>query len=61
MTDKVISANDLARAAGVDQKLFRDRLRQARLSWHVLNERWTVPKDSPQHLDMRRVLERLIR
>jgi len=56
----MVTAVGMAREAGVCHRMFRRHLRRARLSWHVLNDRWSVPEGSPKHDDMRQVLAAMI-
>lgn len=52
----MITAVELAKAKGIDIRVFRRALRAANLKWHTHNERWEVPIDSQKHQDMQRVL-----
>jgi hypothetical protein len=61
MARVLITANDMADAAGVNPKTFRQALRAANLSWHSHFSRWEAEVDSPEHEDMRRVLATLTR
>ncbi len=54
-----VTAVDMAKEAGISPKRFRQALRKANLPWHSYYERWEVPEGSPEHEDMKRVLERL--
>lgn len=54
-----IAANEMADEAGVNRKTFRQALREAKLPWYVRYARWRVLRDSKQHEDMKRVLNRL--
>ena len=56
---KMISAIELAKAAGIDPKRFRAALRGAGLQWHSHNGRWEVRIGSTEHADMTRVLDTL--
>ncbi|MEQ8246196.1 MAG: hypothetical protein RID42_00800 [Alphaproteobacteria bacterium] len=56
-----ISAIDMARQANVEPKSFRRALRAEGLTWHRHAERWTVDRGGPEHRDMTRVLNRLVR
>ncbi len=49
----------MATAAGINHRLFRRKLRAARLAWHGVNDRWTVRLGSTEHRDMERVLAAL--
>ena len=55
------SAAEMARAAGLDPKAFRQTLRDENLPWHTHNDPWIVSVGSPEHEDMQRVLARLVR
>lgn len=61
MRQQEVTAADMARAAGVDPKLFRRELRAERFPWHRHNDRWTVTEGSDRHIEMRRVLEGIVR
>ena len=54
-----VSAVEMALDHGVDRRIFRRALRAARFPWHGWNERWTVERGSPQHQQMRAVLQDL--
>lgn len=56
---KTASAPEMARAAGIDPKAFRQALRDEDLPWHDYRDPWIVFVGSPEHKDMQRVLARL--
>ena len=60
---EVVTAIDMARSADISPKRFRRALRRAwragEFHWHDLNHHWTVEIGSPEHDDMKRVLDRL--
>lgn len=56
----MITAVDIARNNGVAPTLFRTKLRKEKFGWHVHGDPWTVPKNSPQHADMERVMSDLM-
>lgn len=58
-TSNEITANEMADEADISRKRFRRALREARLPWYVRYARWTVPRDSKKHADMKGVLNRL--
>jgi len=60
MSEPLITAVEMARHAGIDPKAYRRALRSEGLRWHGHNDRWTVPQDSPEHDDMRRVLTKML-
>jgi hypothetical protein len=47
--DELVSANEMADAAGVNRKSFRQALRDRHFPWHRHNEPWVVQKGSPEH------------
>lgn len=53
------TAADMARAAGVDPKIYRAALRRADLYWHAEGAAWTVLIGSDRHKEMEAVLGRL--
>lgn len=53
------NAEEMAKAAGVDAKTFRQALRDAKLSWHNHYDRWTVEVGSDKHADMERILREI--
>jgi hypothetical protein len=53
------TAEEMARHAGVDPKIFRQALREERFPWHGHYDRWTVAIGSEQHEAMKRVLKEL--
>jgi hypothetical protein len=53
------NAEEMAKAAGVDAKTFRQALRDAKLSWHDHYDRWTVEVGSKEHAEMERVLKEI--
>ena len=55
-----VSAVEMAKAAGIDPKRFRQALRDEEFDWHVHGASWTVNRHGPEHLDMERVLRRLV-
>jgi len=57
----MVSAAEMARAAGVSPKRFRAALRKERFPWHQYNDRWTAERGSDRHLAMQRVLQALLR
>lgn len=54
-----VTAVEIAKEAGVDQKAYRAELRRAQLPWHGHQERWSVARGSVEHQDMLRVLSGL--
>ena len=56
-----VTAADMARENGIDPKVFRAALRRQGFRWHQHNGRWTVPRNSPEHHNMLRVLELMTR
>src|SRR3546814_10224611 len=50
---------EMADACGIDQKRFRQTLRDAKLPWHAHGTPWVVKVGSSQHEDMRKVLQGL--
>ena len=61
MKADMIDAEEMGRNAGVNPKTFRSALRREGFVWHRHYERWTVRRGSPEHKDMRRVLNTLIK
>ena len=55
-----ITAVQIAKANGVDPKVFRERLSKAEMKWHQYGAPWEAPRDSPQHADMERVMAELM-
>lgn len=55
-----ITAVQIAKANGVDPKVFGGRLRKAEMKWHQHGAPWEVPRGSPQHADMERVMAELM-
>lgn len=55
-----VTAIELAKAPGVNPKMYRSALRGAQLKWRSRYERWRVPEDSPEHHEMLHVLKRLL-
>ena len=55
-----VSAVEMAKAAGIDPKRFRQALRDEEFDWHIHGASWTVNRGGPDHLDMERVLRRLV-
>ncbi|MBA4234035.1 MAG: hypothetical protein C0465_26025 [Ralstonia sp.] len=55
----MITAVEMARAAGIDPKRFRAALRGANLKWHAHSGSWVVQVGSSRHADMQRVLDTL--
>jgi hypothetical protein len=53
---RLITAIEMADAAGVNQKTFRQALRDQHFSWHRHNAPWEAEEGSPNHRDMVRVL-----
>lgn len=56
---RMVTAAEIARAAGIDPKTFRAALRRAKLNWHAHYEKWEVPFGSAEHRDMSDVLASL--
>jgi len=56
-----VTAEEMAKDAGIDGKLFRSELRKADFSWHQHNERWEVTRGSPEHEAMKAVLGEILR
>ncbi len=42
MQEYEVTAIEMARAAGIDPKRFRQALQEEKLDWHRHNERWLV-------------------
>jgi len=61
MPSKLVMASDMAVAVGIDPKAFRQALRDANLTWHQEHDFWIVERGSPQHADMQKVLEAMLR
>ncbi|KSB88421.1 hypothetical protein AS593_05155 [Caulobacter vibrioides] len=61
MGEREVTAVEMARAAGVDPKRFRQKLREARLAWHAHNAPWRVVEHGPRHEQMVAVLTRMLR
>lgn len=59
MQDRLITAIEMARDAGLNPKRFRQALRDAGLTWHVHNQYWTVRENTREHRDMLAVLNDL--
>jgi hypothetical protein len=59
VSNKIVTAVEMADAVGVDPKTFRQALRDQHFSWHRHNERWEVEEGSAEHQDMRHVLATL--
>src|SRR5438067_6527542 len=55
-----VTAIQMAKEAGIRPKAFRHALDREKLSWHTHSAPWIVRRNSQQHDDMRRVLNRLI-
>ena len=55
-----VTAIELAKAAGVNPKVFRSALRKAGPGWHQRYERWRVPDGSREHQEMVDVLSCLM-
>ena len=55
-----VSAVEMAMAASIDPKRFRQALRDEEFDWHVHEASWTVNRHGPEHLGMERVLRRLV-
>jgi len=53
------TAKQMARAARIDPKLFREVLCDENFEWHRLNDRWTVEVGSEEHRAMERVLRKI--
>ncbi len=53
---EIVTAVEMAKSKGIDPKRFRAALRAENFKWHLHNHPWAVPKGSPEHEDMRRVL-----
>lgn len=54
-----VTAQEIAADFGLPEKQFRRALRDAKLAWHVHNQRWTVPIGDARHDDMLRVARAL--
>jgi len=66
MSERTITAIEMAKGAGVDPRMFRRRLREARrggtgLAWHNLGDSWTVREGSAHYVEMQRVLDAMLR
>ncbi len=57
----VVTAIEMANESGIDPKVFRAALREQDFPWHAHNARWEVQRGSPEHEQMRRVLDGLLR
>ncbi len=57
---KNVTAESLAEVNGIDPKSYRAALRAEGLIWHRHNDGWTVVSRSPEHVDMIRVLLKMI-
>ena len=55
----LITANEIARQAGICPKRYRIWLNRANLGWHHPMERWTVGVGTRRHKDMLKVLYRI--
>ncbi|WP_262030719.1 hypothetical protein [Microvirga sp. Mcv34] len=56
----MITAQEMAKEAGVDPKLFRAELRDSRFHWHQHNDRWEVVYGSSEHNEMKAVLDQIV-
>lgn len=54
-----ITAEEMAKSAGIPAKTFREALRAEKLPWHNHYDRWKVQRNGEEHKDMQRVLEKL--
>lgn len=54
-----VEADEMADAAGVNRKTFRQALRNRGFAWHTHGERWVVEVGSPEHQNMLDVLATL--
>jgi len=55
-----ITAEEMAKQAGVDPKRLRQALREKNFPWHTHNDRWTVEFGSERHQEMELVLRELL-
>ncbi len=58
--ESICTAEQMAKANGIDPNAFRSALRTEELPWHGRFDRWKVVHDSPEHKDMKRVMRGLI-
>lgn len=56
----LVTAVEMARAAGIDPKRFRRALRAEKFPWHTHGAHWTVEDGSLHHRAMERVLRDLV-
>lgn len=61
MTGELVTAIELAQAAKINAKTFRQALRDQNFAWHKHGMRWTVEHGSIEHAEMLVVLSRLSR
>ena len=59
-TGSICTAEQMAKANGIDPNAFRSALRTKELPWHGRYDRWNVVHGSPEHADMKRVMRGLI-
>ena len=52
MPTRLLTAADIAAAVGLDEKVFRARMRAARFPWHRHGEPWTVEEGGDRHRQM---------
>ena len=55
-----ITALQIAKANGIDPKMFRRKLREKKIRWHQHGAQWQALKGSPQHADMEHVMKELM-
>ena len=58
-TSEPVTFKEMIEGTGVTPHEFYVALRAQQFPWHGYGQRWTVERDSPEHSDMLRVLERL--
>jgi hypothetical protein len=61
MTSNDSTAKEMARAVGINPKLFRHALRKQHFGWHKHYATWKVQIDSAQHIAMQKVLATLLK
>jgi hypothetical protein len=59
VSERMITAEEMAKEAGVNPKVFRAALRKEKFRWHIHNAPWCVREGSSEHRDMLRVLNGL--
>ena len=59
MSERIVTAVEMARTARIDPKAFRGALRKERFPWHIHNSPWSVREGTSEHQDMLRVPQRM--